>query len=82
MMMSNILLLVVLGLFAQESMADIVLTQSPSAQSVQQGDTVSISCTVSQSVYGGSYSQLVPAETWSGSKTFDLLCHNSPVWDS
>ncbi|KAG5842519.1 hypothetical protein ANANG_G00178480 [Anguilla anguilla] len=55
MMMSNILLLVVLGLFAQESMADIVLTQSPSTQSVQLGDTVSISCTVSQSVYGGSY---------------------------
>ncbi|KAG5842526.1 hypothetical protein ANANG_G00178560, partial [Anguilla anguilla] len=40
-----------LGLFAQESMADIVLTQSPSAQSVQLGDTVSISCTASQSVY-------------------------------
>ena len=33
-----------------ESMADIVLTQSPSAQAVQQGDTVSISCTTSQSV--------------------------------
>ena len=31
-------------------MADIVLTQTPSAQAVQQGDTVSISCTVSQSV--------------------------------
>ena len=34
-----------------ESMADIVVTQTPSAQAVQQGDTVSISCTVSQSVY-------------------------------
>ncbi|KAG5842516.1 hypothetical protein ANANG_G00178450, partial [Anguilla anguilla] len=31
-------------------MADIILTQSPSAQSVQLGDTVSISCTTSQSV--------------------------------
>ncbi|KAJ8253745.1 hypothetical protein COCON_G00203570 [Conger conger] len=51
MMMSVLLLLVMLGLFVQESMADIVVTQSPSAQAVQQGDTVSISCTVSQSVY-------------------------------
>ena len=33
------------------SIADIVLTQTPSAQAVQQGDTLSISCTVSQSVY-------------------------------
>ena len=33
-----------------ESMADIVLTQRPSAQAVQQGDTVSISCIASQSV--------------------------------
>ena len=33
-----------------ESVADIVLTQTPSAQAVQQGDTVSISCTTSQSV--------------------------------
>ena len=40
-----------------ESMADIVVTQTPSAQSVQLGDTVSISCTASQSVYsnGGTY---------------------------
>ncbi|KAJ8245197.1 hypothetical protein COCON_G00235860 [Conger conger] len=45
MMMSVFLLLLMLGLFAQESMADIVVTQSPSAQAVQQGDTVSISCT-------------------------------------
>ena len=36
-------------------MADIVLTQTPSAQAVQQGDTVSISCTASQSVHGGTY---------------------------
>ncbi|KAJ8246537.1 hypothetical protein COCON_G00234720 [Conger conger] len=50
MMMSVFLLLLMLGLFVQESMADIVVTQSPSAQAVQQGDTVSISCTVSQSV--------------------------------
>ncbi|KAJ8284975.1 hypothetical protein COCON_G00038250, partial [Conger conger] len=55
MMMSVFLLLLMLGLFVQESMADIVVTQSPSAQAVQQGDTVSISCTVSPSVYGGSY---------------------------
>ncbi|KAJ8245040.1 hypothetical protein COCON_G00236240, partial [Conger conger] len=51
MMMSVFLLLVMLGLFVQESMADIVVTQSPSAQAVQLGGTVSISCTVSQSVY-------------------------------
>ncbi|KAJ8284914.1 hypothetical protein COCON_G00037640, partial [Conger conger] len=51
MMMSVFLLLLMLGLFVQESMADIVVTQSPSAQAVQQGDTVSISCTVSQSVF-------------------------------
>ncbi|KAJ8253747.1 hypothetical protein COCON_G00203590, partial [Conger conger] len=51
MMMSVFLLLLMLGVFVQESMADIVVTQSPSAQAVQQGDTVSISCTVSQSVY-------------------------------
>ncbi|KAJ8273571.1 hypothetical protein GJAV_G00103150 [Gymnothorax javanicus] len=50
MMMSDFLLLVMLGLLVQESMADIVLTQSPAAQAVQQGDTVTISCTVSQSV--------------------------------
>ncbi|KAG5842528.1 hypothetical protein ANANG_G00178580, partial [Anguilla anguilla] len=51
MMMSNFLLLVMLGLLVQESMADIVLTQSPTTQSVQLGDTVSISCTASQSVF-------------------------------
>ncbi|KAJ8273709.1 hypothetical protein GJAV_G00104650 [Gymnothorax javanicus] len=51
MMMSDFLLLVMLGLLVQASMADIVVTQSPAAQAVQQGDTVTISCTVSQSVY-------------------------------
>ncbi|KAJ8273567.1 hypothetical protein GJAV_G00103100, partial [Gymnothorax javanicus] len=50
MMMSDFLLLVMLGLLAQGSMADIVLTQSPAAQAVQQGDTVTISCTASQSI--------------------------------
>ncbi|KAJ8273676.1 hypothetical protein GJAV_G00104320 [Gymnothorax javanicus] len=51
MMMSDFLLLVMLGLLVQGSMADIVVTQSPAAQAVQQGDTVTISCTASQSVY-------------------------------
>ncbi|KAJ8284969.1 hypothetical protein COCON_G00038190, partial [Conger conger] len=55
MIKSDFLLLLMLGLFAQESMADIVVTQSPSAQAVQQGDTFSISCTVSQSVYHSGY---------------------------
>ncbi|KAJ8273680.1 hypothetical protein GJAV_G00104360 [Gymnothorax javanicus] len=50
MMMSHFILLVMLGLLVQGSMADIVVTQSPAAQAVQQGDTVAISCTVSQSV--------------------------------
>ncbi|KAJ8273704.1 hypothetical protein GJAV_G00104600 [Gymnothorax javanicus] len=50
MMMSDFLLLAMLGLLLQGSMAEIVLTQSPAAQAVQQGDTVTISCTVSQSV--------------------------------
>ncbi|KAG5855662.1 hypothetical protein ANANG_G00051490, partial [Anguilla anguilla] len=49
MMMSSFLLLVMLGLLVQESMADVVLTQSPAARSVQLGDTVSISCTASES---------------------------------
>ncbi|KAJ8253742.1 hypothetical protein COCON_G00203540, partial [Conger conger] len=57
MMMYVFLLLVILGCFVQESMADIVVIQSPSAQAVQQGDTVSISCTVSQSVYSDSNGQ-------------------------
>ncbi|KAJ8245073.1 hypothetical protein GJAV_G00275620, partial [Gymnothorax javanicus] len=51
MMMSEFLLLVILGLLIQGSMADIVVTQSPAAQAVKQGDTVTISCTASQSVY-------------------------------
>ncbi|KAJ8284947.1 hypothetical protein COCON_G00037970, partial [Conger conger] len=54
MMMSVFLLLLMLGLYVQESMADMVLTQAPSAQAVQLGDTVSISCRASQSV--GHYS--------------------------
>ncbi|KAJ8273674.1 hypothetical protein GJAV_G00104300, partial [Gymnothorax javanicus] len=51
MMMSDFLLLLMLGLLVQGSMADIVVTQSPAAQAVQQGDTVTISCTASQSVH-------------------------------
>ncbi|KAJ8273561.1 hypothetical protein GJAV_G00103040, partial [Gymnothorax javanicus] len=50
MMMSDFLLLVMLGLLVQGSMADVVLTQSTAAQAVQQGDTVTISCTASQGV--------------------------------
>ncbi|KAJ8273573.1 hypothetical protein GJAV_G00103170, partial [Gymnothorax javanicus] len=57
MMMSDFLLLVMLGLLIQESMADVVLTQSPAAQAVQQGNTVTISCTASQSVYTDSAGQ-------------------------
>ncbi|KAJ8355300.1 hypothetical protein AAFF_G00072780, partial [Aldrovandia affinis] len=53
MMMSLFLLLATLGLLAQESTAEIVVSQSPAAQSFQQGDAVSISCTVSQEVYSG-----------------------------
>ncbi|KAJ8273577.1 hypothetical protein GJAV_G00103210, partial [Gymnothorax javanicus] len=49
-MMSDFILLVMLGLLLQGSLAEIVLTQSPAAQAVQQGDTVTISCTASQSV--------------------------------
>ncbi|KAJ8273560.1 hypothetical protein GJAV_G00103020 [Gymnothorax javanicus] len=57
MMMSDFLLLVVmLGLLLQESMADIVVTQSPAAQAVQQGDTVTVSCTTSHRVYSSTYS--------------------------
>ncbi|KAJ8273586.1 hypothetical protein GJAV_G00103300 [Gymnothorax javanicus] len=55
MMMSDFLLLVMLGLLVQGSMADIVVTQSPAAQAVQQGDTVTISCTASQRVYSSNY---------------------------
>ncbi|KAJ8249538.1 hypothetical protein GJAV_G00236510, partial [Gymnothorax javanicus] len=59
MMMSGFLLLVMLGLLVQESMANIVVTQSPAAQAVQQGDTVTISCTVSQRVYVHNSNQLL-----------------------
>ncbi|KAJ8273594.1 hypothetical protein GJAV_G00103390, partial [Gymnothorax javanicus] len=52
MMMSDSLLLVMLGLLVQGSLAEIVLTQSPAALAVQQGDTFTISCTASQSVTG------------------------------
>ncbi|KAJ8266025.1 hypothetical protein GJAV_G00125070, partial [Gymnothorax javanicus] len=55
MMMSDFLRLVMLGLLVQESLAEIVLTQSPAAQAVQQGDTVTISCTTSQSVYHSTF---------------------------
>uniref|UniRef100_W5LXB3 Ig-like domain-containing protein n=1 Tax=Lepisosteus oculatus TaxID=7918 RepID=W5LXB3_LEPOC len=48
-MMLLILLLGTLGLFAQESSGQIVLTQSPT-QSVLPGSSVSISCTASQSI--------------------------------
>ncbi|KAJ8273660.1 hypothetical protein GJAV_G00104130, partial [Gymnothorax javanicus] len=58
MMMSDFLLLVFLGLLIHESMADIVLTQSPAAQAVQQGDTVTISCTTSRDFTGHSYNYL------------------------
>ncbi|KAJ8273659.1 hypothetical protein GJAV_G00104110, partial [Gymnothorax javanicus] len=51
MMMSDFILLVMLIAFVQGSMAEIVVTQSPAAQAVQQGDTVTISCAASQSVY-------------------------------
>uniref|UniRef100_A0A0E9U731 Ig-like domain-containing protein n=1 Tax=Anguilla anguilla TaxID=7936 RepID=A0A0E9U731_ANGAN len=44
-----------LGLLVQGSMADIVLTQAPAAQSVQQGNTVSITCTASQSLNSNFY---------------------------
>ncbi|KAJ8264276.1 hypothetical protein GJAV_G00147280 [Gymnothorax javanicus] len=52
MMMSDFILLLILGVFTQESMAGVAVTQSPSVQAVQQGDTVSISCTYRQRVAG------------------------------
>ncbi|KAJ8273684.1 hypothetical protein GJAV_G00104400 [Gymnothorax javanicus] len=58
MMMSDFLLLVMLGLLIQESMADIVVTQSPAALAVQQGDTVTLSCTTSRDFTGYSYNYL------------------------
>uniref|UniRef100_W5LWY7 Ig-like domain-containing protein n=1 Tax=Lepisosteus oculatus TaxID=7918 RepID=W5LWY7_LEPOC len=56
-MMPLILLLGTLGLFAQESSRQIVLTQSP-AQSVLPGSSVSISCTASSSLISGITSYL------------------------
>ncbi|KAJ8249539.1 hypothetical protein GJAV_G00236520, partial [Gymnothorax javanicus] len=50
MMMSDFLLLVMLGLLVQGSMADIVVSQS-AAQTVHLGHTVTIRCRASQSVY-------------------------------
>ncbi|MBN3315232.1 KV5A2 protein, partial [Atractosteus spatula] len=49
-MMSLILLLGTLGLIAQESSGQIIMTQSPTAQSVLPGASVSISCTASRSI--------------------------------
>ncbi|KAL7382738.1 hypothetical protein ABVT39_027102 [Epinephelus coioides] len=52
MMMSLILLLATLGLLVQDSSGEIILTQSPGSQSVAPGQTVSITCKTSSSVYG------------------------------
>uniref|UniRef100_W5LVF7 Ig-like domain-containing protein n=1 Tax=Lepisosteus oculatus TaxID=7918 RepID=W5LVF7_LEPOC len=46
-MMLLILLLGTLGLFVQESSGQIIMTQSPAAQSVLPGASVSISCQLS-----------------------------------
>ena len=62
-----------------ESVADIVLTQTPSAQAVQQGDTVSISCTASQSV--SSYLHWYHQKPGQAPKLL-IYSHNSAVWDS
>uniref|UniRef100_A0A4W6FLZ2 Ig-like domain-containing protein n=1 Tax=Lates calcarifer TaxID=8187 RepID=A0A4W6FLZ2_LATCA len=51
--MSLTLLLATLGLLVQGSSGDIILTQSPGAQSVVLGQTVSIRCKASSSM--GSY---------------------------
>ncbi|KAF5889876.1 immunoglobulin light chain variable region, partial [Clarias magur] len=50
MMMVLILLLGTLGLLAHQSFGEIVLTQSPGAQSVSPGQSVTLTCTTSQSV--------------------------------
>ncbi|KAI5100933.1 immunoglobulin lambda-1 light chain-like isoform X2 [Silurus meridionalis] len=50
MMMVLILLLGTLGLLAHQSFGEIVLTQSPGSHTVSPGDTVTLSCTSSQSV--------------------------------
>uniref|UniRef100_A0A8C4H4B3 Ig-like domain-containing protein n=1 Tax=Dicentrarchus labrax TaxID=13489 RepID=A0A8C4H4B3_DICLA len=48
--MSLTLLLATLGLLVQDSSGEIILTQSPKAQSVVPGQTVSIRCKASSSV--------------------------------
>uniref|UniRef100_A0A8P4JY03 Ig-like domain-containing protein n=1 Tax=Dicentrarchus labrax TaxID=13489 RepID=A0A8P4JY03_DICLA len=53
MRMSLTLLLATLGLLVQDSSGEIILTQSPKAQSVVPGQTVSIRCKASSSM--GSY---------------------------
>ncbi|CAI5691858.1 unnamed protein product [Oreochromis niloticus] len=50
MMMSLTLLLATLGLLVQGSSAEIILTQTPKAQSVVPGQTVSIRCKSSTSI--------------------------------
>ncbi|CAI5691827.1 unnamed protein product [Oreochromis niloticus] len=50
MMMSLTLLLATLGLLVQGSSAEIILTQTPEAQSVVPGQTVSIRCKSSTSI--------------------------------
>ncbi|KAF4081786.1 hypothetical protein AMELA_G00165010, partial [Ameiurus melas] len=50
MMMVLILLLGTLGLLAHQSFGEIVLTQSPGPQSVSPGQSVTLTCTSSQSV--------------------------------
>ncbi|KAJ8273713.1 hypothetical protein GJAV_G00104690 [Gymnothorax javanicus] len=84
MMMSDFLLLVMLGLLIQGSMADIVVTQSPTAQAVQQGDTVTISCTASQSVYVYSSYHYLGWYQQKPGQAPKLLIYRAkpPVWDS
>ncbi|KAB5515551.1 hypothetical protein PHYPO_G00249160 [Pangasianodon hypophthalmus] len=50
MMMVLILLLGTLGLLAHQSFGEIVVTQSPGSQSVSPGESVTLTCTTSQSV--------------------------------
>ncbi|KAF3706874.1 Immunoglobulin kappa variable 2D-28 [Channa argus] len=57
MMMSLSLLLSILGLLVQGSSGQITLTQSPGSQSVAPGQSVSIRCQTSSSVYSWSYSE-------------------------
>ncbi|KAI3359003.1 hypothetical protein L3Q82_015382 [Scortum barcoo] len=51
MMMSLIGLLATLGLLVQGSSGQIIVTQSPGSQSVAPGQTVSIRCKTSSTVY-------------------------------